>query len=346
MIPKPDGEPLSTYPMRKLRGLQAAIADADERYLDKSEKTLDQSPAQWEKFELEIVAQFPEIGGFEDSWPLFVILSADRRNQKQKAARKARGIPAYDAGHRRMYVGKPLLRRTVNHAVDSTPASRSTDSGVAISGYLNDGNATAERSSEVTMISYRPSSIVNQSIDTRHTLVPRFQGAGSDQLTPRRVQVTNSEERAEEFRGLDGGTVVSHSTRPAISYAGSDNARIMAVCQNKKPVIDALALLNQVKSEQLNFNALNDRSSSSSHAHRRSNDESSLLLQALLNKFDMEELMPLFHAARVTADEELMMFRVLEGSERLPIFDGEDFANVQPFQRWMLDFVLKHIDMT
>ncbi|KAG5353639.1 hypothetical protein C0989_004320 [Termitomyces sp. Mn162] len=394
MIPKPVNVALSIYPIRKLRGaypwsckqfreLRAATRDADKRYLDQSESTLDQSPAQWEKFKLEIVAKFPEIENFENNWPLFVILSNHRRLERQWARNtKTRGRSGYKSGHRQMYVGKSLPRRIANFTLAS-----STDSDDATCIDLDNDDTTEESYPEVVMTLSKPKPISNQTVGTGHAAVTPSQIVGISQLTQRYVQTTDNEGSVQVS---NSGAVASHLTshRSTLSYNCDDNAQIATVCQNKKYLIDALALLGIENDKHLlilnklaewgaglaeffdslpddklphlykvavlsrisKFNALCDKSRHSSrrHDYQRllTNEDSSPLLQALLHRFDLEELHPFFHAAHVTTDEEFLMLQGLDEPQRLAIFDGEDLMHIQPFQRWIIDFILRRVDMT
>ena len=59
----------------------------------------------------------------------------------------------------------------------------------------------------------------------------------------------------------------------------------------------------------------------------------------------MEELVPVFIAAHVKTDDEFHLLQDLDEMQRLAIFDGDQFRHVRPFQRWMIDFLLAHIDI-
>ncbi|KAG6915517.1 hypothetical protein DXG01_011048 [Tephrocybe rancida] len=68
-------------------------------------------------------------------------------------------------------------------------------------------------------------------------------------------------------------------------------------------------------------------------------------LRDLLNYLSMDELAPLFFVAHVRTDDEFEMLCELNVQERLSIFNGGSFARIRPFQRWLLRFVLEHLDI-
>ena len=59
----------------------------------------------------------------------------------------------------------------------------------------------------------------------------------------------------------------------------------------------------------------------------------------------MEELTPVFSAAHVNTDNDFDLLHNLDKSQRLAIFAGDQFRHIQPFQRWMLNFLLENIDI-
>ncbi|KAG6833707.1 hypothetical protein H0H87_002905 [Tephrocybe sp. NHM501043] len=69
-------------------------------------------------------------------------------------------------------------------------------------------------------------------------------------------------------------------------------------------------------------------------------------LQVLLGTFGMEELTPLFLTAHVKSDDDYYLLRGLDERERLTVFDEQlRVLHVRRFQRWMLQFALKIIDL-
>ncbi|KAG6914528.1 hypothetical protein DXG01_016765 [Tephrocybe rancida] len=68
-------------------------------------------------------------------------------------------------------------------------------------------------------------------------------------------------------------------------------------------------------------------------------------LRDLLDHISAEELAPLFFVAHVRTDEEFEMLCELNEQERLSIFNGGLFTRVRPFQRWLLWFVLGHLNI-
>ncbi|GLB34843.1 hypothetical protein LshimejAT787_0204080 [Lyophyllum shimeji] len=74
-------------------------------------------------------------------------------------------------------------------------------------------------------------------------------------------------------------------------------------------------------------------------------DNTPTKLQALLKALDVEELMPLFLAAHVRTNEEFRLLTQLSDAERIAVFQQLDLQHVRPFQRWMLDVVLKNLTM-
>ncbi|KAG6897669.1 hypothetical protein C0992_012418 [Termitomyces sp. T32_za158] len=234
MIPKPNSAEA-----------QAVVHDADERYLDKDEGTSHQSAIQLKKFKRKVMAQFPEIGEFEDNWPLFVILYANRRLEKQKQQRierkKRRGRMSYNSNwrmvkksraavaiQRRVYIGKPLPRRTFSRTVNPVPASSTNNSNDGVISRRVEDNATVTESSPETIL-----------ISSQSQLAPRFHD----------VQTTTREESQDS----SGMAVANHcpSQIPANSHVGSDNARIIAVCQNMQLLINALTMLGITNDKHL-----------------------------------------------------------------------------------------------
>ncbi|KAG6912750.1 hypothetical protein DXG01_012448, partial [Tephrocybe rancida] len=59
----------------------------------------------------------------------------------------------------------------------------------------------------------------------------------------------------------------------------------------------------------------------------------------------MDELAPLFIVAHVRTDEEFELLCGLNVQERLSIFNGDSFARIRPFQKWLLRFVLGHLNI-
>ncbi|KAG6904541.1 hypothetical protein DXG01_009180 [Tephrocybe rancida] len=68
-------------------------------------------------------------------------------------------------------------------------------------------------------------------------------------------------------------------------------------------------------------------------------------LRDLLDHLSMDELAPLFFVAHVRTDEEFEMLCGLNVQERLSIFNGGSFARIRPFQKWLLRFVLGHLNI-
>ncbi|KAG6916284.1 hypothetical protein DXG01_007525 [Tephrocybe rancida] len=68
-------------------------------------------------------------------------------------------------------------------------------------------------------------------------------------------------------------------------------------------------------------------------------------LRDLLDYLSVEELAPLFFVAHVRTDEEFEMLCGLNEQERLSIFNGGPFSRIRPFQRWLLRFVLGHLNI-
>ncbi|KAH0586904.1 hypothetical protein H2248_005740 [Termitomyces sp. 'cryptogamus'] len=79
--------------------------------------------------------------------------------------------------------------------------------------------------------------------------------------------------------------------------------------------------------------------------HPQGNKEAPRKLQRLLEKFGMEELVPVFSAAHVKSDDEYDLLCGLDEVQRSVIFNGGQFRHVRPFQRWMIDFLLAHRDI-
>ncbi|KAH0583328.1 hypothetical protein J132_10735 [Termitomyces sp. J132] len=386
MIPKPANVALSNFPIRKLREvypgsfeqfrvLRAATRDADKRYLDQSESTVNQSPVQWEKFKREIVARFPEIEDFENYWPLFVMVSNHRRLERKSARNiKTRGTSGYKTGHRQIIKIRGSIQRKFGHRqmyVGSALPKRIAKSTLASSNHSDGAICIDPDEDDIIEESYphvKPIPSSDQTAGTGHAAVTPSETVRS------RQQTIDS----------DGSVQVSN-TYPCNC---DDTTSVAIVCENKKSLIDALALLGIKNDKHLlilnklaewgaglaeffdslpadklpvlykvfvlsrisKCNALSDQSGHSScrHDYQRliPNEDSSPLLQALLQSFGLEELHPFFHAAHVTTDEEFLMLQGLDEPQRLAIFDGENLMHILPFQRWIIDFILRRIDMT
>ncbi|KAG6906350.1 hypothetical protein DXG01_014354 [Tephrocybe rancida] len=68
-------------------------------------------------------------------------------------------------------------------------------------------------------------------------------------------------------------------------------------------------------------------------------------LRGLLDYLGVDELAPLFFVAHIRTDEEFEMLCELNEQERLSIFDGGHFTRIRPFQKWLLRFVLGHLNI-